>query len=812
MSQEQPGERLQEPPAGERLRIDLPLLLPDAVDERDRCRSRLLELLEGRDGIQQVHLVGEGKQAELCVHYDADRLTLRQVEELARIAGARASERYGHGVFGIRAVDTEDAAQRIESAVGTLSGVVNVSVNLAAQRVRVEWVHDQASASQVEAALRDLGYAAEALPPVSPPRPEADAATALPSGARWLQRNKELVLSLIAGTALAAAWSAERWLELSRAGEVALYVVSYGFGAWDLLHHTVAGWRRGRVAFNIDLLMLLAALGAAVLGEWAEGAFLLFLFSLAHALEHYALGRARKAISSLAELAPAIARVRRNGIVEEVRVEQVAPGEVVQVWPAERIPVDGEVVGGDSSVNQAPITGESVPVDKRAGDEVFAGSVNGDGALEVRTTRAAGDRTLDRVIKLVEEAQTQKAPTQQFTERFERVFVPAVLVADMLLIVVPPLLGLWPWDVSFYRGMALLVAASPCALALGTPAAVLAGIAQAARHGVLVKGGAHLENLGSLRALAFDKTGTLTTGAMEVTDLVPFDQTAPEELLRTAGAVEALSQHPIAQAVVRRAQAEHRTLPTATGFQSITARGVRATLDGELVEIGSLRLWEDQGLDIDREFHSAVADLQSRGRTTMVVRRGVRWLGAIGVADRPRDGVRATLERLRSLGVRPLIMLTGDNQIVGDAIGHEVGVDEVRAGLLPEDKVTAIRRLIAQHGQVAMVGDGVNDAPALANATVGIAMGGAGTATALETADVALMGDDLGRLPFAIGLSRRARAVIRQNLYISLGVIALLVLATATGTIGIGLAVVAHEGSTLVVIANALRLLAYQDT
>jgi Cd2+/Zn2+-exporting ATPase len=274
--------------------------------------------------------------------------------------------------------------------------------------------------------------------------------------------------------------------------------------------------------------------------------------------------------------------------------------------------------------------------------------------------------------------------------------------------------------------------------------------------------------------------------------------------------VEALSQHPIAQAVVRRAQADLGTLPTATEFQSITARGVRATLDGDLVEIGSLRLWEDQGADIDREFQSAVANLQSQGRTTMVVRRGDRWLGAIGVADRPREGVRANLDRLRSLGVRPLIMLTGDNKIVGDAIGQEVGVDEVRAGLLPEDKVAEIRRLIARHGQVAMVGDGVNDAPALANATVGIAMGGAGTATALETADVALMGDDLGRLPFAIGLSRRARSVIRQNLYVSLGVIALLVLATSTGAIGIGLAVVVHEGSTLVVIANALRLLAYQ--
>jgi Cd2+/Zn2+-exporting ATPase len=790
-----------------KLRIDLPLLLPEAQHARDRCRSLLLELLEGRDGVEQVHIVADDGRDDLCIHYDADRLTLRQVEQLARIAGAEATGRYGHAVLPIRAIDSEDAARRIEASVLALPGVVNVSVSLPAQRVRVEWEHALTSASSVELALREMGIAPA-------PAPQAEAPGAPPDEQiperGWLARNRELAWSLLAGLALAVAWVGERWLGLGSTAAVALYVISYGFGAWDLLRHTMGSWLRGRITFNIDLLMLLAALGAAVLGEWAEGAFLLFLFSIAHALEHYAMGRARQAIRSLADLAPAIARVRRDGGIAEVPVEQVALEEVVQVRPAERIPVDGEVLNGASSVNQAPITGESVPVDKGVGDPVFAGSVNGDGALEVRTTRAAVDRTLDRVIKLVEEAQTQKAPTQQFTERFERIFVPAVVAADVLLIVLPPLLGLWAWDTSFYRGMALLVAASPCALALGTPAAVLAGIAQAARRGVLIKGGAHLENLGTLRALAFDKTGTLTTGEMEVTDLVPFDQVTEEELLGPAGAAEALSQHPIAEAVARRAQKQLQNLPVATEFQSITARGVRARIGGDLVEIGSLGLWEDQGLPIDPDFRSAVGYLQSQGRTTMVVKRGERWLGAIGVADRPREGVRMVLDQLRLMGVRPLIMLTGDNKLVGAAIGKEVGTDEVRAELLPEDKVTAIRELLERHGQVAMIGDGVNDAPALAHATVGIAMGGAGTATALETADVALMGDDLGRLPFAIGLSRTARGVIRQNLYISLAVIVLLVLATTTGTFGIGAAVIVHEGSTLAVIGNALRLLAYK--
>ncbi|HYJ81162.1 MAG TPA: heavy metal translocating P-type ATPase, partial [Longimicrobiaceae bacterium] len=614
-----------------------------------------------------------------------------------------------------------------------------------------------------------------------------------------------------AGVLLALAWAGELWLGLPRGVALGLYVASYLFGGQDLLRHLVATLRKGAYTFSIDLLMLLAALGAAVLGEWAEGAFLLFLFSLAHALEHYALDRARGAIRALAELAPPVARVLRGGREVEVAVDQVGVGEVVVVRPAERIAVDGNVRSGRSAVNQAPITGESVPVEKGEGDPVFAGTVNGEGALELVTSRAAGDRTLDRVVRLVEEAQTQKAPTQSFTDRFARVFVPVVLVSTLLLIAVPPLLGVLSLPESFYRGMALLVAASPCALALGTPAAVLAGIAQAARHGVLIKGGAHLENLGTLRALALDKTGTLTVGEPEVTDVVALSGAAEAELLRVSGAVERRSQHPLARAVVRRAEAAGLAFPDAGELQSVTARGVRSSVEGQVVEIGSLRLWEDDAVAVPDEVQDAVRRLQEAGRSTVVVRHGERWLGVLGIADRPREGVREVLDRLRSLGLGPLVMLTGDNRGVGEAVGREVGVDEVHAELLPEDKLRIIGELSRRHGRMAMVGDGVNDAPALAHATVGIAMGGAGTTVALETADVALMGDDLGKLTFAVGLSRQARRIIRQNLFVSLAVIALLIVATVTGFLGIGPAVLVHEGSTLVVIANALRLLGYRE-
>jgi len=779
------------------LRLDLNVILPEAPDARDGCVSRVIALLQPEAGVLDAHVVSPPKVPSpmLCVHYDPSVISLSGIAQRLRSAGAEVTARYGHHVLPLRTVTSEDAGGRIEATLRGQPGVVAVSVDLAGQHVRVEFDRTQTTSDALADALHRLGYG-----------PSTSAAPA----PGWYARNQELAWSLAAAVFLIVAWVGERFAGWPRGVLAALYAGAYGFGAFDLVRHAVKDLRAGAFRPDIDLLMLLAATGAAVLGEWAEGAFLLVLFSLAHALEHYALDRARGAIRALADLAPPRARVIVDGREEDVPVEQVRPGAVVLVRPAERIPVDGTVVSGQSAVNQAPITGESLPVDKGVGDEVFAGTVNGDGALEIRTTRAVGDRTLDRIITLVAEAQTQKAPTQQFAERFSRIFVPVVLVADVLVIVVPPLLGMWTWSTSIYRGMGLLVAATPCALALGTPSAILAGIAQAARHGVLIKGGAHLENLGRIRALAVDKTGTVTVGQPEVTDVLAVDGTA-DELLRVAAAVEQKSQHPLAEAIVRRAHAQQLDLPVAGDLESLTARGVRSHVDGDTVEIGTARLWTERDLQVPEAIEVHVARLQANGRSTVIVKHGARWLGVIGIADQPRPGVRAIFERLRARGVSPIVMLTGDNSGVARAIGQAIGVDDVRADLLPEDKVKVVQKLMARHEFVGMLGDGVNDAPALANATVGIAMGAAGTAAALEAADVALMADDLGALPFAVGLARQTRAIIQQNLVVSLAVIAILVVATTTGVVGIGPAVVLHEGSTLVVIANALRLLAFRD-
>ena len=635
----------------------------------------------------------------------------------------------------------------------------------------------------------------------------------------------ELIFSLICGGLLLSGFLLEKLAQPPAWVPLGLYVCAYFFGSFYVLGEAFGKLRKGR--FEIDFLMLVAAAGAAALGEWSEGALLLFLFSLGHALEHYAMGRARRAIEALAELAPDFATVRRDGEVVDVPVDELLRGDIAIVKPDERIPADGFVVKGESSVDQAPITGESVPVDKRPTDDpesaaergdsipaehrLFAGSINQSGSLEMWVTKLSGETTLARVVQMVSEAESQQSPTQRFTDKFQRIFVPAVLTLVVALffawVVVDE-----PFSASFYRAMAVLVAASPCALAISTPSAVLSGVARAARGGVLIKGGAPLENLGKLGAIAFDKTGTLTEGKPRLTDVVvACEEVGEEELLELAIAVERLSDHPLAAAVVRDGGEKlGRSVEIeAENMQSITGRGISATVGGEVVHIGKDDLFHEVGgVPMPDSLSERVEALEADGRTTMVVRRGDIYLGVLGLMDTPREAAIGMIKTLRTLGIRRMIMISGDNQQVADAVAKEVGIDEAWGDLMPDDKVASIKKLREQE-EVAMVGDGVNDAPAMANATVGIAMGAAGSDVALETADVALMADDLDHLPFAVGLSRQTSRIIRQNLWFSLGMVALLVPATVFG-LRMGVAVLFHEGSTLLVVFNALRLLAYR--
>lgn len=634
--------------------------------------------------------------------------------------------------------------------------------------------------------------------------------------------NTELIFALICGALLGAGALAGK-LDLIDRLQLVLYVSAYVFGGWFTTKEAISNIRQKR--FDIDSLMLLAAVGAASIGAWAEGALLLFLFSLGHSLESYAMGRAKKAIEALSKLAPATAIVRRTNGTQEMPVELLVPGDVVIVRPNDRLPADGFVVVGSSSINQAPVTGESVPVDKQpvvdaelarskpdavdAASKVFAGTINGETLIEVEVTRRSTESTLARVIKMVSEAEVRKSPTQRFTDRFQRVFVPLVLLLVVGLIFAGIFLD-EPFRDSFYRAMAVLVAASPCALAIATPSAILSGIARAARGGVLIKGGAPLEELGSLNAMAFDKTGTLTEGRPRITDVIPVGGTQIEDLLNVAIAVESMSDHPLAAAIVRDGEEMIGTWRRfqAKNMTNMIGRGVRAELDGQFVWIGKVEMFGTDGVPaLSKAALEAAERLRQSGRTTMVVRRADKDLGAIGLLDTPREGAKEALQKLREMGIGRMVMISGDHNRVAEAVARQVGLDEAWGDLMPEDKVKAIKNLRLS-SSVAMVGDGVNDAPAMANSSVGIAMGAAGSDVALETADIALMADDIRQLPFAVGLSRHTRSIIRQNLFVSLGIVAILVPSTIMG-LSIGAAVAIHEGSTLLVVFNALRLLAY---
>jgi len=635
--------------------------------------------------------------------------------------------------------------------------------------------------------------------------------------------NTELVFALICGALLGAGALAGKLGLIDRLPLV-LYVSAYVFGGWFTTKEAISNIRQKR--FEIDTLMLLAAAGAASIGAWAEGALLLFLFSLGHSLESYAMGKAKKAIEALSKLAPATAIVRREDRTQELPVELLIPGDVVIVRPNDRLPADGFVIAGFSAINQAPVTGESVPVDKRpvadyalarskpdavdASSKVFAGTINGEDLIEVAVTRRSTESTLARVIKMVSEAEVRKSPTQRFTDRFQRIFVPLVL----LLVVGLMFAGIFidePFRDSFYRAMAVLVAASPCALAIATPSAILSGIARAARGGVLIKGGAPLEELGSLNAMAFDKTGTLTEGRPRITDVIPLVGTQVPDLLAVAIAVESMSDHPLAAAIVRDGEEMigSKGKYQATNLKNLVGRGVRAELGDQFVWIGKVEMFGTDGVPaLSKTALDAAERLRQSGRTTMVVRRADKDLGVIGLLDTPREGAKEALQKLREMGIDRMIMISGDHNRVAEAVARQVGLDEAWGDLMPDDKVQAIKNLRLS-SQVAMVGDGVNDAPAMAHSSVGIAMGAAGSDVALETADIALMADDIRQLPFAVGLSRHTRSIIRQNLFVSLGIVAILVPSTIMG-LSIGAAVAIHEGSTLLVVFNALRLLAYR--
>lgn len=587
--------------------------------------------------------------------------------------------------------------------------------------------------------------------------------------------------------------------------EVLAYALAIGFGARFVLPRAWFAARRLRA--DINLLMVIAVSGAIGIGEWFEAATVTFLFALSLTLEAWSVGRARRAISALLELTPSTARIiDESGSERELAAAEIAVGTRFVVKPGERIPLDGVVVSGDSGVNQAPITGESLPVTKSIGEQVYAGTINGDGVLEVESTKAANDTTIARIIRMVEEAQGRRAQAEQWVERFARVYTPAVIVLALGIFLVPPLLFGGDWTEWLYRALVLLVIACPCALVISTPVSIVSALAASARQGVLVKGGVYIELPGRLKAMAFDKTGTLTRGEPTVVRVIPLNDHTEAQLLGQAAALEARSTHPLARAVTEYAESNNVLVEPADEVQVLRGKGVTGRFKGEPVWLGSHRYLLERVQETP-EVAELAEELERDGKTVVAIGNDNHVCGLLAIADSVRPGAAAVLRSLRRYGIEHLVMLTGDNRVTAESIAREVGIDEIHAELLPEDKVSAMERIIGKYEVVAMVGDGVNDAPAMARASFGIAMGAIGSDAAIEAADIALMSDDIGKLPWLVGHSRRTLAIIRQNIAFSLLVKAVFMVATLVGYATLWGAIAADVGASLLVVVNALRLL-----
>ena len=714
--------------------------------------------------------------------------------------------------FKIRGMDCAEEVAVLKSDLGPLvGGEQHLTFDVLNGRMGVTVPEDEVTTTDIIQAVSQTGMTAELW---------AESKTEEPP-ASWWDRYGRTVLTIasgalgLAGLVVHALVAGSIGTAFGLGGEAdsaapplpskVLFSLSILAGVWFFLPKAWHSLRRMRPDMN--LLMTVAIAGAVTIGEWSEAATVAFLFAVSLALESWSVGRARRAIAALMDLAPPTARVVDAGGTErEVPPDQVAIGSVFLVKPGERIALDGQVAKGSSDVNQASITGESVPVNKAPGSEVYAGTINGDGALSVTSTKIAGDTTLARIIRMVGDAQSKRAPSEQWVETFARYYTPAVMVAALIVLVVPPLLLGGLWSAWIYNSLVLLVIACPCALVISTPVSIVAAIAAAAREGVLIKSGVYVEVPAHLKAIALDKTGTLTEGKPAVVEIAPLNGHSEEELLQRAAAMESHSDHPLALAIMRYA-AEKKVVPAAAEeFQILQGKGATAKFDGRLFWLGSHRYLEERGQETP-EIHAQLEAMSSAGRSVVVVGNEKHVCGLIALADQLRANTPQVIAALRAQGIEHVIMLTGDNQATAAVIAKATGIDEFRAELLPGDKVTAIEELLKKYGQVAMVGDGVNDAPALGRATLGIAMGAVGSDAAIETADVALMSDDLSKVAWLIGHSRRALAIIRQNIFASLAVKVLFVVLTLAGFASLWAAIAADAGVSILVVLNGLRLL-----
>ena len=756
------------------------------------CAEKIEKIVSGMEAVESAAVNFTG--GKLTVRFDESAIGTSEIEDRIQKLGYQTGKPAGQACdkFFVEGLDCPDESSIIEKKLAELSGVKKVEFNLVAGEVSVTYDSATVGRGKLMAAIAETGMKAS-----------------LTEGASASEQahGRTLLLFTVASGVLIAAGFALSLLDVPGVIPIVFYLAAMLAGGLHIVRKALFSVRN--LTLDMNFLMTVAVVGAAAIGEWLEGATVIFLFSLAQYLEIRSMDRARNAIQSLMKLAPDEALVKRDGRDRTVPVSEVELDEIFIVRPGDKVPLDGEVEKGTSSINQASITGESVPVAKSSGDDVFAGTINGEGSLEVRATHRAGDTTLARIIHMVEEAQAKKAPMQTFVDKFARYYTPAVLALAVLVVSVPPLLFGQPFTQWFYRGLVLLVISCPCALVISTPVSIASGLATAARHGVLIKGGVYLERAGALNAIAFDKTGTLTIGRPCVKEIIPLDHHTPEDVLAIAAAVEAHSEHHLGRSIVEEACRLGIPSRRIESFQAIPGKGAHAVVDGNTYYVGNHRLFEEMSL-CTPELDERMEEIEKQTQTVVLVGRKEHPIGIIVLIDAVRKDSPEALRRLREIGVDNMIMLTGDHKGTAEAISEKLGLD-YRAELLPQDKVDTVHRLVEKHGQVAMVGDGVNDAPAMAASTIGIAMGGAGTDTTLETADIALMADNLLRLPFAICLSRKTLAIIKQNITLSILIKVVFLALAIPGLATLWMAVFADMGASLLVIFNGMRLFAVKE-
>ncbi|MEG9298236.1 heavy metal translocating P-type ATPase [Mangrovibacillus sp. Mu-81] len=739
-------------------------------------------------GLSKLEYIEEAK-----IHYNSGKLKVagnhfERVEAEVQKLGFKIeplNQNRNLKVYTVEGMDCGSCAKSIENHLNTIPAVQSVSVNFSTGKMKVE--HEN-SVEEIVSEVSKIGFKASLL---LKNKPASEVA------------RKEGYGGIITSGILIALGFAGSLTDISPFISTFLYAAAMFINGYKPVKSAYYSIKSRSLDMNV--LMSAAAFGAALIGEWLEGATVVWLFALGTALQTMSIEKTRSSIRNLMNLAPSEAWIKAGPQLTKKPVEEVNTGDILIVKPGDRIPLDGEIILGESSVNQAPITGESIPVDKTAGDTVYAGTINENGSLEIKVTKIAEDTTIAKIIHLVEEAQEQKAPTQAFIDKFAAVYTPIVFVLALAVMVFPPLIGFGTWGEWFYKGLELLVVACPCALVISTPVAIVSAIGNAAKNGVLIKGGTFLEKAGGITAIAFDKTGTLTEGKPKVSEIKALT-TSENELLSIALTLEDYSTHPIAQTIVEFANEKGIGPKDGEYFKSIVGRGVQATIAGGIYYAGNARLFEEMNIPLG-EAEAVVHDLQNRGKTVVIIGTEQEILGVISAADTIRTTTVHALDGLKGVGVGEVVMLTGDNEGTARMISAEASVDRYFAGLLPEDKVDVIKKLQSEGHKVAMVGDGINDAPALATADIGIAMGGAGTDTAMETADVVLMADNLEKLPHTINLSRRALKIIKQNIWFSLIVKFVALALIFPGWLTLWLAVLSDTGAAIIVILNALRLL-----